>query len=254
MIHFQFLHHNQSMSSLSLIEVYRDTLQRCKELEKAPISHKMTFVKNFDLTYFHVEEKTEIIVENMDTLCAAELYHSPDIVILNFASEMNPGGGVIRGSSAQEEELFRRTNYHQTLSSHFYRLQFNECVYSPTIHIVKSKTYKWLEHHISISSIACAAIRYPKIDPDNVTKYKRIKDRESMRLKIEHILQVAINMRHRTIVLGAFGCGAFRNPPEEVALLFQSALKKFGHYFRRIIFAILEEGKNLHVFKQTFEK
>jgi uncharacterized protein (TIGR02452 family) len=36
-------------------------------------------------------------------------------VILNMVNANNPGGGYRRGDGAQEETLFRRSNYYQSL-------------------------------------------------------------------------------------------------------------------------------------------
>ena len=239
-----------------LVEIYQDTVHRCKRSREPQIvSTKMTFVQHFDLSPFETEEKTEILVENIDTLCAAEKYFAPDIVVFNFASDFVPGGGVRKGSRAQEEELFRRTDYHLTLSYRFYPLESKELIYSPRVNIVKSQTYQWKDQRIPISAIACAAIRRPRTKRiDGVDRYHDDKDRQLMFRKIESVLQIAIEQRHKTIVLGAFGCGAFGNPPREVAELFSKALEIYGRYFKSIIFAILGEGQNLQSFQSAFRK
>jgi uncharacterized protein (TIGR02452 family) len=43
-------------------------------------------------------------------------------------------------------------------------------------------------------------------------------------------------------VLGAWGCGAFRNDPSDVAAAFEAALRRSGAAFDRIVFAIFEKG------------
>ena len=72
--------------------------------------------------------------------------------------------------------------------------------------------------------------------------------------KIRTIFRIALVNGHDSIVLGAFGCGAFRLPPEAVAEQFARALgePEFAGRFRIVIFAILEVGGNSDVRKGKF--
>ena len=57
------------------------------------------------------------------------------------------------------------------------------------------------------------------------------------------------------MVLGAFGCGAFRNPPEVVAKLFKEAVDDFGLLFETIEFAVYHtprETNNYDSFVNAF--
>ena len=65
-------------------------------------------------------------------------------------------------------------------------------------------------------------------------------DRLTMQAKINHLFEVGITYGYDTVVLGAFGCGAFRNPPAEVVLMFNEAIRTYGGAFKRIDFAILK--------------
>ena len=76
-------------------------------------------------------------------------------------------------------------------------------------------------------------------------------------LKVRHILQVAKEKGVTHLVLGALGCGAYRNPPEEVAEIFRREI--MGYKTRKpfegveeISFAIFDEGENLRVFRGVF--
>jgi uncharacterized protein (TIGR02452 family) len=62
-------------------------------------------------------------------------------------------------------------------------------------------------------------------------------------LKIRTILRIALAHGHDSLVLGAFGCGAFRNPPKHMAELFKAvfAEDEFINRFRKIVFAIVED-------------
>ena len=71
-----------------------------------------------------------------------------------------------------------------------------------------------------------------------------------------HMLTVAASMKADTLVLGAFGCGAFENNPEVVAKAYKTALEVFPNVFERITFAVycskFDQG-NFETFKKTFE-
>ena len=56
-------------------------------------------------------------VVDEDTLDLAETYLKEGLrpAALNLANAYQPGGGVEQGCSAQEESIFRRTNYHQAI-------------------------------------------------------------------------------------------------------------------------------------------
>jgi len=75
------------------------------------------------------------------------------------------------------------------------------------------------------------------------------------------IFKIALNHKHDCIVLGAFGCGAFRNPPRHIAELFKMVLQDFDGLFKEVHFAILEDHNshqkhnpqgNLQPFKDVF--
>lgn len=66
--------------------------------------------------------------------------------------------------------------------------------------------------------------------------------RDTMTERIRRILCVFKVNRHDTLVLGAFGCGVFKNNPLEVAMTFRHHLEseEFKNSFKRIIFVILD--------------
>lgn len=74
--------------------------------------------------------------------------------------------------------------------------------------------------------------------------------------RAKHILTVAIDNNVDILVLGAFGCGAFRNDPFIVAKAYKHVLKTFRGYFDRIelgIFTIETESSNYIAFLEAFE-
>jgi uncharacterized protein (TIGR02452 family) len=78
------------------------------------------------------------------------------------------------------------------------------------------------------------------------------------RLPAESELQKAIENDIEALILGAFGCGAFNNPPTVVAKAFQSVLMKdrYFHAFSDVIFAVKRSGRfceNIEAFKTAFQ-
>lgn len=60
----------------------------------------------------------------------------------------------------------------------------------------------------------------------------------SSALKAEVILYIAVSEGENVIILGAFGCGAFRNPPEVVAQGYKEVIQDYLYDFRTIEFAV----------------
>ena len=85
------------------------------------------------------------------------------------------------------------------------------------------------------------------------------RDAEITKNKMRTILRIGLLHGHDSIVLGAFGCGAFRNPPRSIARLFHEIINEaeFKNKYRLIAFAILEDhnsprGGNLQPFIEEF--
>lgn len=76
-----------------------------------------------------------------------------------------------------------------------------------------------------------------------------------MKKKIITMLRLGILHEMDAIVLGAFGCGAFANPPYYVAQLFKEVLmmSEFQNKYKHIVFAVIDYGKtnNYQIFKHV---
>ena len=178
-----------------------------------------------------------------------------------MASNYRPGGGVKKGSSAQEEDIFRRSNYFLTLNKSMlpdetYPLKATTVIYSPSVVIIKDSNYNLLndEDLWSGSFLACPAIRNPQIKKigNDVETFKRLNDYDLMKDKIEMCYKTALHFGHDSLVLGALGCGAFNNPPHTIANIFAELNQKYALYFKKIGFAILSTGnnQNFNIFKK----
>lgn len=196
----------------------------------------------------HTNPILEII--NEDTFTCAQrvrrLGYNP--LVLNMACDTTPGGGVRKGAQAQEENLFRRSNYYKFLPSELYPILDDEVIYSPNVSVFKDKDYKLLTNKFAIACIACAAIRSPRVqwiiitDDTNIDMKQRIfyhnEDYLLTKDKIRSIFKVAYFYGHDSLILGALGCGAFHNPPEAVAQIFNEVLAEYKYCFKYFCFAI----------------
>lgn len=205
-------------------------------------------------------EQTIVEVQNIDCLYAGaqlkEQGYNP--AVLNMASRRNPGGGVVTGAGAQEETLFRRTNLFRSLyqfapfagmygikTSHYqYPLDRNfGGVYTPeAIYFRESeqKGYALLDNPVSLSFITVAGMNRPDLTAEGMIADHHV---EPIKNKIRTIFRIGLAHGHDSLVLGALGCGAFRNPPRHVARLFHEVMDEleFKNKYRRIVFAILDD-------------
>lgn len=204
--------------------------------------------------------QTIVDVQNIDCLYAGvrlkEQGYNP--AVLNMASRRNPGGGVTTGAGAQEETLFRRTNLFRSLyqfapyseqygikcSHHQYPLDRNYGgVYTPdAIYFRESeqKGYSLLDNPVSLSFITVAGMNRPDLTADGMIADHHV---EPIKNKMRTIFRMGLVHGHDSLVLGALGCGAFRNPPRHVARLFHEVMDEpqFKNKYRRIVFAILDD-------------
>jgi len=196
-------------------------------------------------------QKPLIQILKSDTLDSAlklqKLGYNP--LILNMADIYHPGGCVAAGGGMQEESLFRRSNYHRHLLKELYPIEIDAAIYSPNVCIFRDNEENnfiniGLNH---LSFIACPALSMPQLDrDDNFTK----NDEQIFRNKIRLIFQVANENNHDSLILGAWGCGAFGCPVRHVAKIFYDEIQNCKYDFNTIIFAI--HGKNYAIFKDYF--
>ena len=191
------------------------------------------------------------------------LQNSGKVICLNFASSKNPGGGFLGGSQAQEEALTRASALYPCLTKYMdmylnnrreNRLLYShDMIYSSDVPVFRDDSGALLNKPFEVSIITSAAVNA------GVALRKRPgcehEIRNEMKSRARYILSVAINHGYRDIVLGAWGCGVFKNRPEEVASIFHELfeVEKFKHYFRNIYFSVLDLTSSTQSF-QAFDK
>lgn len=186
---------------------------------------------------------TEIKVLPYKTVQALIEIHNDDpelkILCLNMASPSHFGGGVRKGARAQEEDLFRKTDYPIHSGSEFYkkRIRKNEFVYTPDVSVVCDQDYNSLkdDDFFMVDMIAMSAINRPHTNNLNNLSQE---DYDITLSKIENIFISGIVNNCDILVLGALGCGAFRNPVDNIVYAYNECLKKYKGFFKKIVFSV----------------
>jgi len=202
--------------------------------------------KCYYLTNFNVNLNLNRAIINVLPIDCLELAedlirdgHNP--VVLNLADISFPGGGIEMGGYAQEESLFCRSNYFKTLNlqSKLYPIDGSECIYSKDVFVFRDVNLDFLKNPFYVSFIACAALKEPSLD--NKCFYKE--DYDKTFKKVEVIFQTAYLKCHDSVILSAFGCGAYKNPKDQMVQIFNKCMEIYSHLFKYIIFAILPKEK-----------
>lgn len=208
---------------------------------------------------FHPFPVTRVQVTNETTLGAARRLVDSGLkpVALNFANGIHPGGGFLSGARAQEEVLCRSSALYQTLvgdpmyQAHRQRPRPDStewAIYSPDVPVFRTDDGTALEEPWLLSFITCAAPYAPAIgQPESGDLLQR---------RIRRVLAIAQAYRHTALVLGAWGCGAFRNDPLWTARDFRQALEtEFDGAFSDVVFAVTDwspERRFLGPFSNVF--
>lgn len=210
------------------------------------------------------QHETIIEVVNETSLNAvARLYQQyGEVCCLNFASAKNPGGGFLGGSQAQEESLARSSalyaslnnvpayyQTHRALRSGFYT---DNMIYSPRVPVFRDDYANLLQAPYPCSFITSPAVNRGVVAEQETDKLHLVPTIMSER--IEKVLSLAYVNQEKILVLGAWGCGVFRNKPEEIAQLFKRQLlenEMFIGRFKHIVFAVFDTKGTVF---ESFEK
>lgn len=203
--------------------------------------------------------ETVVQVTNETTLGAASrlLAQGARPLALNFANGITPGGGFLSGAKAQEEVLCRSSALHATLEgdpmydAHRARAlpdSTDWAIYSPDVPVFRTDDGTVLEEPWRLSFVSCAAPVAHVIGQPMAG--------DLLRRRIERVLAIARSRAHRALVLGAWGCGAFKNDPRRTAEDFRRALEtQYAGTFATVVFAITdwsEERRFLGPFRDVF--
>lgn len=270
-------------------EIFKDTEYKVKNVERlkdavksSALSQKLYLEKDNlpDVKRDRYDTGADIIVSKKRTLEAASVYKEERVCVHNFASATNPGGGVVKGSSAQEECLCRCSTLYFNLNTPemwdcFYTphrkeknpIHNDDCIYTPDVVVFKTDTAfpETMEEKdwYSVNVVTCAAPNLRE-KPANAMNSGdgdirvNVTDKELYELhvrRLRKILDVAVLGNNDVVILGAFGCGAFQNNPEIVARAAKDVIDDYKYAFKTIEFAVYcsqRDESNYRIFERTF--
>lgn len=266
--------HSEKLFGFLELMNYTEKNTELSDATNKMVSQTCVYTENFRSNL--VQNKNgKIEFQENSTILSAEKTASEGkhTAILNFANPVEPGGGVLRGADAQEENVCRVSNLYKSLTSEkaglYYRknkdilsknqfnsmfLGTNDVIYSPHVMILKEEGgYRYREQYFSVDIITAAAPFFSGsgyILPNGDLQYLLEK-------KIRNILEAAIENDVDVLILGAFGCGAFHNPPDVVADSFREVLleKKYKKAFDEVVFAVKRSDvicSNIEAFERNF--
>jgi len=204
---------------------------------------------------------TRFEVVNDTTLAVARrLAQSHCVCALNFASARHPGGGFLNGARAQEESLCRSSALYACINGNeMYRhhahgggMYTNYAIYSPAVPVFKDD-----EGELLSEPYPCAFVTSPAV---NAGALRHDEDRRGVRREMaDRVVPLPRHDRQHlldAVVLGAWGCGVFKNDPEMIADLFAGELRgRFAGVFDVVSFAVLDstaDGSTIGPFADRF--
>ena len=263
------------MGKEDLVVCFQDTFEQSnngslKQRTTRAVKSNRVYKEGFVSKAKHRNENASIDVYSGTTFDIAKRYCTlGKVAVLNFANPENPSGGVHLGAMAQEECLCRSSNlyacisnhnvfdeyygYHRSVQSHFYT---DRLIYTKNVTVFKDDSLvpqmlpetDWFD----VDVITCAAPYLAKQKHTNRAALLLL-----LKSRVKNIIEAARDNKVDYLILGAFGCGAFKNPPLVVAEAFRQIIyeEKYHKDFKQIVFAIKPTGEdcpNLTAFKNVF--
>lgn len=171
---------------------------------------------------------------------------------LNFASAKHPGGGFLKGASAQEESLARASALYPCIrESRMYAantaapnwgLYNHYIVVSADVPVVRADDYdgRWLAQPYTVTFVSAPAVnaRVARANGVPVGEIARV-----TRERADRVLAAALAADVDVFVLGSWGCGVFGGDVHAIAAVFVELLtSKYANAFTRVVFATLDES------------
>ena len=237
--------------SQSLKKMIRDSVHNTETFE---LDHEQLYERRDQLLQQAPAQQTKMEVTFETTLQACHRIRGnigdAPLLCLNFASAKKPGGGFLTGANAQEESLARASALTASLAADPTMYQYNDInssknrgfysdvmIYSPQVPVFKNDTGKLIAPY-PVSFISAPAINLSSVGKCTTDQIQATRDNRA-----EKILSIAVARGYSHLILGAWGCGVFKNPAADVAKCFARFLrpeKKFGTVFQTVTFAMTD--------------
>lgn len=213
-----------------------------------PILYKSAFKTDCPKLPF----ETEITLCNGDSLTVARSLHFEGLkpAVLCFANRHNPLLKIEEGIDNQEADIFRRTNISSYLD--YFSREGIDCypldkdygaIYAPDVTVFKDSRYKLTGAPYRLDIISMPAVYQPQLDEKG---HLTSKMENVIRNKIRQIFRIGLINGNDSLVLGAYGCGAYKNPPADIARLFVKVMNEseFKNRYKKIIFSLTYENSS----------
>lgn len=195
----------------------------------------------------------EAALENISTVDAVRKLAArgrENIGVLNFASAKNPGGGFLNGAMAQEESLAASSTLYrtQTIQEEYYRanracksmMYTDYGIYSPDVVFFRDGDF-CLAPPVKASVLTLPAVNMGQVIQKGEDRAEA--DRV-MRRRMKLALAIFADQGAKNLVLGAYGCGVFRNDPGLIAAWWKELMEEgWGNWFESVFYAVLDHSK-----------
>lgn len=241
-----------------------------KQVSKKQASSEQTIeeeVKETDIKVTEEVHMPDCRVQNLSTVEGIRLLTKEglsSIGVLNFASAKNPGGGFLNGAMAQEESLAASGTLYKTLIAHEAYYQNNRrcpsmiytdhAIYSPEVVFFRDGAFRLVSEPVTANVLTLPAVNMGQA---LLKGEDRQKVEQAMYRRMKLALTIFADRGDKNLVLGAYGCGVFRNDPRQIALWWRKLLEEgMGAYFDTVLYAVLDrsrDGACIRVFEQNGE-
>ncbi len=251
------------------IKVYEDTKRMCETnptlkdaVRTSTAGQKIIYETDaVKVEHNHEGEKARIIVSKKRSFEAASAYKGQKVCVHNFASATTPGGGVVKGSGAQEECLCRVSTLYFSISTQemwdkYYNphrreldnIHNGDLIYTPDVVVFKSDSaMPRLMPEKDWCKVDVITLAAPKLRDGfrHGQKQRTVRDSELLEIhetRMRRFCNVAKANGNEVLILGAFGCGAYSNPVNVVAQAMKNVIKDYMYDFKTIEFAVYSES------------
>lgn len=242
-----YLKEERKKKALALIE---ENETKYKEEIHLSIKGSVVYRNAIKVNYKQNDKPIKVIVEDLTTDGAIKKY-GDGCCALNFASFKYAGGGFVVGAMAQEEALCHASNLYNVIGDKRFEREYEWN---------RRHTNNGLYHNFGIftpniifGDVKCDIIT---VASTNRSHNKDIFDDQeynsALEDRIKFVLDMAEQHHEKILILGAFGCGVFKNDPYLVASMFKDLLDSKNYNFEKVIFAI-PRGENLEAFKAVYK-
>lgn len=199
-------------------------------------------------------ENPSIDVTQEKTQDAVLRFRGSRVTALNFASAVNPGGGVRWGVyHTQEENVCLCSGLLHALESQLEYYDDNRRYAAPeegwdkillakNVPMVRDGSFADVEPMLFNVITYAAPIRRVHGAEESLEILKR---------RAAHIVHCAVEIETEVLVLGAWGCGEYGNDPEDVARVFTEAVGEYGAGIKTVVHPVYGNPQNYETFRKV---